>query len=47
MRRMNARTLEKEALELPPDKRAKLAQRLRLGRELAQDYVVVFEHQLV
>lgn len=28
MRRMNARTLEKEALELPPDKRAKLAQRL-------------------
>jgi len=28
MRRMNARILEKEALGLPPDKRAKLAQRL-------------------
>jgi len=28
MRRMNARILEQEALGLPPDKRAKLAQRL-------------------
>jgi hypothetical protein len=28
MRRVNARTLEKEALELPADKRARLAQRL-------------------